>query len=161
MMTPPWLNWVLLEPRSDMLRGKTSLPFWTDFRFCWRASHRPKGSGSIQGFLKTVSFMTSGELPSIPRERNICCVSLQCINTALTLINLTKNRPIIHCDKWIAWVKLFNYFFQHNSHTASHLPQRWQGWLRRKGGRPIIQSQKKSSGCGNQHPQTPLRQMSL
>ncbi len=81
-----------------MLHGKTSLPFWTDFRFHWRASHRPKNGGSNQGFLKTVSFTTSGELPSIPGERNICCVSLQCINTALTLINSTQNRSLIHCD---------------------------------------------------------------
>ncbi len=38
-----------------------------------------------KAFLATVCFMTGGEAPSMPRDRNICCVSTPLHNTALTI----------------------------------------------------------------------------
>lgn len=38
-------------------------------------SHRPKDSGSVLDFPETACFMISGEILSLTKDRNICCVS--------------------------------------------------------------------------------------
>ncbi len=67
--TPP-------EPPYNVTLWPTiSLPLLQDFLSQWTVSHRAKNSGSMKAFLATVCFMTGGEVPSMPRDRNICCVS--------------------------------------------------------------------------------------